>query len=156
AAWWTSCPSMLSASAASMASSSSKPVSLEKALAWIDANTAPMASEDVAFADAAGRILACPVAAVAALPPFDRAAGHGLALRARDTIGASIYNPLSLALAAPGEALPEATAMRMEAGDRLPREADAILPLDHASLDPAEGRCEIVEPAIAGNLIERA
>src|SRR5690242_20311541 len=130
----------------------SKPVSLGSALAWIDAHTAAMASEDVPLPNAAGRILARPVAAVAALPPFDRAAGHGLAVRARDTIGASTYNPLSLALAAPGDALPEAAAMRVETGDRLPRGADAILPLDHASHDPAERRCEIVEPAITGNL----
>lgn len=143
-------------STASMAPSSSKPVSLEKALAWIDAHTAAMASEDVPLADTVGRILARPVAAVAALPPFDRAAGDGLVVRARDAIGASTYNPLSLALAPPAEILPEAAAMRIAAGDRLPRGADAILPLDHASLDSAGGRCEIVEPAITGNLIERA
>src|SRR5262249_35087347 len=116
-----------------MAPSASKPVSLEKALAWIDANTAPLASEDVPLAEAAGRMLARPVAAIAALPPFDRAGGHGVAVRARDTIGASTYNPLSFALTAPGDALPEAAAMRIEAGDRLPQGADAILPLDHAS-----------------------
>lgn len=139
-----------------MAPSPSKPVSLEEALAWIDANTAPLASEDVPLASAPGRILARPVAALAALPPFDRAAGHGLAVRARDTIGASIYNPLSFALAVPGEALQVAGAMRIEAGDPLPGGADAILPLDHASLVPAAGRCDIVEPAIAGNLVERA
>jgi molybdopterin molybdotransferase len=139
-----------------MAQRSSRPVSLEDALAWIDANTTAMAVEEVSLTGAAGRILARPVAAAIALPPFDRAAADGLAVRAHETLGASIYNPLSFELVVAPDALPKLGTVRVNAGDPLPRGADAVLPLDHAALDAAAGRCEIVEPTVAGSLVERA
>ena len=82
------------------------------------------------------------------MPAFDRAATDGLAVRASETLGASSYNPLSFRLASPDELLPALGAVPVNAGDRLPGGADAILPLDHVSLDAAAGRCEIIEPAV--------
>jgi molybdopterin molybdotransferase len=130
--------------------------SVQNAIAWIDANMAAMAAEEVALAEAAGRVAAQPILAASAVPAFDRAATDGIAVRAGETLGASSYNPLSFRSASPDGLLPAQAAVRLDAGDRLPGGADAILPLDHVSLDAADGHCEIVEPATAGSLIERA
>ena len=107
------------------------------------------------MAEAAGRVVAQQLLAASAVPAFDRAATDGLAVRASETLGASSYNPLSFRLASPDELLPALGAVQINAGDRLPRGADAILPLDHVSLDAAAGRCEIIEPAVSGSLIAR-
>ncbi len=130
--------------------------SVAAAIAWIDANMAATAAEEVALAEAAGRVAAQPILAASAVPAFDRAATDGIAVRAGETLGANSYNPLSFRLASARESLPAQAAVRLDAGDRLPGGADAILPLDHVSLDAAAGRCEIIEPAVSGSLIERA
>jgi molybdopterin molybdotransferase len=127
---------------------------LDAALGWIDAHTLPLAAELASVADAVGRVLAAPVAAVADIPPFDRAGVDGIALRAEETVGASAYNPLSFRLVPAGGTLALAGAARVGAGEPLPGGADAVIPLDHATLDVA-GMCEIVEPAAPGGGVER-
>ncbi len=116
---------------------------VEAVLDWIDAQVSPLGAEIAAVADAAGRVLAEPVAATADIPPFDRAVIDGIAVSAEATLGASSYNPLPL------------VAVRVDAGERLPGGADAVIPLDHVSLD-AGGTCEIIEPVAPGSGIERA
>jgi molybdopterin molybdotransferase len=118
--------------------------SVAAAIAWVDANTKAMAAEEIALTEAAGRVAAQQVLAASAVPAFDRAATDGLAVRASETLGASSYNPLSFRLASPDELLPALGGVPVNAGDRLPGGADAILPLDHVSVDAAAGRCEII------------
>ena len=125
--------------------------SVASVIAWIDANTAAMAAEEVALGEgAAGSALSRSFSA-SVVPAFDRAATDGIAVRAGETLGASSYNPLSFRLASARESLPALAAIRVDVGDRLPGGADAILPLDHVSLDAAAGRCEIIEPAVSGS-----
>jgi len=97
-----------------------------------------MAAEEIPLADAAGRIIARQMLAASAMPVVDRAATDGLAVRASETLGASSYNPLSFRLVSPVELLPPLGAVQVNAGDRLPGGADAILPLDHVSLKGLE------------------
>ena len=72
-------------------------IPLEEALALILEAAAPIArTERVALADAGGRVLAAPVTASMDVPPFDRAAMDGFAVRAEDTFGAGRHDPKTL------------------------------------------------------------
>ena len=125
--------------------------SLDQAIAWIEAQAARLGSEEIGLDEAAGRVIALEIQSPGPVPPFDRAAADGYALRAADTVGAGDYNPLSLALVhpsqpptdsqgSPGEpagALPASAATPIVAGAALPRGADAVLPLDLAQANGA-------------------
>ena len=128
-------------------------LSLEKALARIDACTRTLPSEEVAVADALDRMLA--VEAVAALdyPPADRAAMDGWALRSADTVGASAYGPLTLATSG-ADGLPPNAAAPVQAGERLPAGADCVAPPE-VSQPGAPGTIDIIEPVAPENGIER-
>src|SRR4051812_44277440 len=63
-------------------------------LRLIDSRVRLLATEDVVLREAAGRVLAREVVAEVAVPPFDRAAMDGFAVRADETFGAGPYNPL--------------------------------------------------------------
>ena len=127
-------------------------ISVADATAWIDAHVAPLAAEAVALAHAARRVLAQDAVATAAVPPTDQAAIDGFALRADETAGASVYNPLSFRLAAAGrdEALAPGGAMLVSAGDLLPRGADAVVALEHVEPGPS-GSGEVIDAAAAGH-----
>jgi molybdopterin molybdotransferase len=131
---------------------------VEDAVAWIDAHVAPLGAEDVPLAHAAGRVLFQDVLAEFDLPPFDRAAVDGMAVRADETVGASAYNPLLFRLASgaggPGD-LPAGSAVRLNAGDPLPRGADAVVPLGQVELHEG-GACAVIEPVVAGTEVERS
>jgi len=72
-------------------------IPLEDALAaMLDAATPIARTERVALATADGRVLAAPVTASMDVPPFDRAAMDGFAVRAEDTFGAGRHDPKSL------------------------------------------------------------
>src|SRR4051794_1303308 len=58
----------------------------------------PLAAESVPLADALARVLAADVIAPIDVPPFDRSAVDGFALRAADTVGAGDVAPRRLAL----------------------------------------------------------
>jgi molybdopterin molybdotransferase len=130
------------------------PAAVADVLAWIDAHVGPLPAEEVVVSGAAGRVLAEEVRTALDLPPFDRAAVDGFALRADETIGASSYNPLPFRLASTGADLPMGCAARLQAGDPLPRGADAVVPLEHVVLD-AEATGAVIEPVVAGNEVER-
>jgi molybdopterin molybdotransferase len=99
----------------------------------------PLSAEPVSLTGAAGRVLAQAVVADLAVPPFDRAAMDGYAVRGGDTFGAAPYNPLELIVI--GEALPgQPFAGRVEAGQAVrimtgapvPAGADAVLQAENA------------------------
>jgi molybdopterin molybdotransferase len=133
----------------------SRRTSVEEAIAWIDAQVGRLEAEDVDLAEATGRVLAGDAVSVVDVPAFNRLAVDGIAVRADETIGASPYNPLSFRLVAAGEGLAAAAGVRLSAGDPLPDGADAIVPIEHASLT-VPGVCEIVDTVMPGNEIERA
>src|SRR5712691_408622 len=101
-------------------------VSLDTAIAWIDAATPRLPTEQVLLCNAPGRVLSENSRAGSALPPCDRAALDGFAVRAQESVGASAYNALSL------------PARTVAAGEALPAEADAVVPLEHAQSDETD------------------
>jgi molybdenum cofactor synthesis domain-containing protein len=69
-------------------------IPLEEALALIlEAATPIDRTERVALRDASGRVIAAPPRAAMDVPPFDRAAMDGYAVRAEDTFGAGKHEP---------------------------------------------------------------
>lgn len=130
-------------------------IRLDDAVAWIDALPAPVRSEDVALAAAAGCVLAGDATAGLDLPPFDRTAADGFALRADETVGAGAYSPLPFRVVPASAGVRAGEAAAVECGDRLPAGADAVVRLEHATLD-APGAVAIIAPVAAGNEVERA
>src|SRR5262245_32859454 len=130
-------------------------VRLDEVVAWINGWAAAVRAETIALGEAAGRVLAERMEAALDLPPFDRAAADGIALRADETVGASAYNPLPFRLnhaagdlAAAG--LAAGSAVKVRSGDPLPAGADAMVRLEHIVPD-GEGAVAIIAPSVAGS-----
>src|SRR5260370_7371441 len=92
---------------------------LPDALARLDALVAPVTSRVVDVSLALGHTLAEDVVIAAPIPPTACALRDGWAVRSDLTIDASGYAPAPLPFA-----------MRIDVGDPLPGEADAVAPLD--------------------------
>jgi molybdopterin molybdotransferase len=110
-------------------------ISIDEALELVLDGLAPLGPEPVPLADAAGRVAAEPAASVVDLPPFDRSAMDGYAVRAADTAPGV---PLRLAGGvAAGEVataeLEPGTAARVSTGAAIPPGADAVLQSELAS-----------------------
>lgn len=133
--------------------------SLADAIAWIDHEIGScLGAERVPLAELSGRVLAQDLAAASDNPPFDRSVADGYAVRAQDTLGASVYNPLTFRLAeasAADLATGLAIAAKVASGSPTPRGADAIVLPDHVQHDPGAATVEIIEPAIAGANIDQ-
>ncbi|MFZ1104116.1 MAG: molybdopterin-binding protein [Hyphomicrobiaceae bacterium] len=127
---------------------------LNDVVAWIDGWAAPVAAEDVLLAHAVGRVLARSVEAPLDLPPFDRAAADGFALRADETVGASAYNPLPFRLGPASAGVAPGVAVAVASGDPLPAGADAVIRLEHAMPEPP-GAMAAIAPVFAGSSVER-
>lgn len=122
-----------------------------------------LGAEDVALADALGRVLALDLAPPGDVPAFDRSNVDGWAVRAEDTFGAEEGAPVLLRPAAdpvpagrapigevgPGETIAVAT------GAMIPRGADAIVMVEDTEID-AEGRVRVTRPAVPGGRISAA
>jgi molybdopterin molybdotransferase len=121
-------------------------ISIDRALELVLDGLEPLMAERVPLADAAGRVAAEPAVSAVDLPPFDRSAMDGYALRAADT---SPGVPLRLAggVAAGDVAVAElepGTAARVSTGAAIPPGADAVLQSELA--EESDGR---VAPARA-------
>jgi|SRR5579864_676126 len=99
-------------------------------------------SEMTTLAEAAGRVLAAPVQAQEPVPPFDRAAMDGYALRGEETFGADAYNPAvfrNLGESRPGRAYAGAVgpggAVEITTGAPLPRGADTVVKAESTQSD---------------------
>lgn len=107
----------------------------------------PVASEAVALAAAAGRVLAADVVAPFDVPGFANSAMDGFALRGEDLRG---DGPTRLALAgqilAGGREIPRiasGTCVRITTGAPLPQDADTVVMKEHAAV---EGEVVAIEP----------
>ena len=116
--------------------------SVDLALAWVDAGTHCLGTEDLALGETSGRVLGKDICATQPIPPRDCAALDGFAVRAGESLGASSYNPLSLPLIA------------VAAGEALLAGTDAVVPLEHGQPD-APGRVVVVEVAAPGDNVDR-
>jgi putative molybdopterin biosynthesis protein len=103
----------------------------------------PLEAEEIALAEALGRVLAADVIAPIDVPGFDRSNVDGFAVRAEDTFGASEEEPRALRLntqsLAPGimpqEAVRTGTATAIATGAVVPRGADAVVMVEHTETD---------------------
>jgi len=117
-------------------------LSVTEARSRIIARLQPVAAETLGLADAAGRILAQPVHAPHALPPFANSAMDGYAVRAADVAAASSAAPVTLQVIEdigaghePKSTLSAGTAARITTGALLPAGADAIIPVEWTGTD---------------------
>lgn len=142
--------------------------------AWLEKNLRPLEGERIGLLEAAGRVLAQDLFSPRNVPPFARAMMDGYALRAADTLGASMYNPIPLLVV--GEALPgrpchasiqSGQAVRIMTGAPLPAGADAVLPAElaeakgstllvQAELSPGKNVGQLGEDIPEGSLVFRA
>jgi len=114
---------------------------VESALQWVDRQTSPLPGVVVPLDSAAGEVLAGDVTSQVDVPCFDRAMMDGFALRAADTLGASPYNPLPLAIVGrsfPGRPMEgriaPSEAAEIMTGSPLPAGADAVLPVERTEV----------------------
>ncbi|HYW80971.1 MAG TPA: molybdopterin-binding protein, partial [Thermoguttaceae bacterium] len=99
----------------------------------------PLGAEEVALADALGRVLADDVVARVDVPSFDRSNYDGYAVRAADTYGAQEEDTRSLDVldevlatgVVPSGQVTPGTAMAIATGGMLPRGADAVVMVEH-------------------------
>ena len=126
------------------------PLEIGAAWARVAAECAPLPAETVALSAALGRVAAEDARSAVDLPPFDRSAMDGYALRAADT-----DPPAPLALAgevAAGEVAPEplapGTALGITTGAAVPAGADAILRVEDSRA--ADGRVTPAAPVAPG------
>ena len=126
------------------------PLEIGAAWALVAAECAPLPAETVALSAALGRVAAEDARSAVDLPPFDRSAMDGYALRAADT-----DPPAPLALTgevAAGEVAPEplapGTALGITTGAAVPAGADAILRVEDSHA--ADGRVTPAAPVAPG------
>jgi molybdopterin molybdotransferase len=133
-------------------------IPFEQALEMVLAEAKPLPFEDVALDEALGRILTDGVAADADLPPFDRSAMDGYAVRAQDVAHPTIWLPLAGQIRAgqpPGPPLLPGTAIQIMTGAPVPAGADAVQQVEKTR-PAADGRnVEILETVVAGQNIAR-
>ncbi len=115
---------------------------LDDVLAMMNArvNTGP--AQEIETGAAAGRILAADVVATHDIPVRPIALRDGVALRADLTADASAYAPT---------ALPD-MAVRVDAGDALPADADAVAPPE--AVTQQNERCEVIAVTIIGDGVQ--
>jgi molybdopterin biosynthesis enzyme len=107
-------------------------------LARIDALVAPLEPRPMALALALNRVLAQDAVVSGDLPASARALRDGFAVRSDMTADAGAYAPSPLA----------APPMRLDVGDPLPGDADAVAPLD--AVVEKSGRWEVLAPVTPG------
>jgi len=92
-----------------------------------------LGSEQIPIHAASGRVTAEDVQAKNDLPPFNRSAVDGYALKAQDTFEASQFNPKTLKLTENGE-VREGEARQIWTGNPLPSGADAVVMLEYTKM----------------------
>jgi molybdopterin molybdotransferase len=124
---------------------------VDEALALLRQRLTPLPSEVIGLDAGLDRVLAEGVVAAVDVPPFERSAVDGYGVRARDTFGASDYNPIPLVLKGeifPGRALDLTLmanqAVRIMTGAQLPAGADAVVMAEYAEEDGT--RVNILQP----------
>lgn len=117
-------------------------ISLEDARAAIRDAVAPLEPVDVAIVRAHGLVLAEPVVAREAVPPFANSAMDGYAVQAADTAGATPTSPVRLRVVdelaaghAPTRAVAGGEAIRIMTGAPVPDGADAIVMVERTERD---------------------
>jgi molybdopterin molybdotransferase len=128
--------------------------SIEAARIDVVSSCAPLPAESIPVEDAADRVLAADVTAVADVPGFDNSAMDGFAVRSGASSGplrivdeARAGRPASRALAA-GETI------RISTGAPMPAGADAVAPVEQ--VHEANGAVTLTTPVAPGQHVRRA
>src|SRR6476646_7736570 len=126
-------------------------LTLAQAQALVLERAAPLPSETVPTAEAAGRVLAEEARALVDLPPFPSSAMDGFALRAADTPG-TLPVVFRIAAGAPApRALAPGEAMGIATGGVVPEGADAVV--QHELVAERDNAVEISEAVAQGGNI---
>jgi len=114
---------------------------VEEAVNSLISKVKPLKTESVGIYQSYGRVLAEDVVSPIDVPPFDRAAMDGFAVRAEDTFGSSPTNPMLLKVVGeveigerPSVTVGEGEAVKIVTGAPLPNGANAVLMLEHANV----------------------
>jgi molybdopterin molybdotransferase len=119
---------------------------IDEALALVLERVQPLAAEEVAVADAAGRCLAADAAALVDLPPFDSSAMDGYAVRAADTPGRLRVVAESAAGRPTDTVLGAGEAIAISTGAVVPAGADAVVPVEQTDGGRETVTVERIEP----------
>jgi molybdopterin molybdotransferase len=125
-------------------------LSIDEARAAVLARVVALPEEQVALADAHGRVLAVAATARTDLPPFDSSAMDGYAVRAQDTPGRLRVVDQSAAGRPAASALGEHEAIVISTGAVVPEGADAVVPIERVV---EEGEAIVAETVDGGDHI---
>ena len=131
---------------------------VDEALAIALAHTPRLSAEEVDLASAVGRVLAEDVRADADMPPFDRSAMDGYAVRASDVAGAPVVLRVAGLVRAgqyPDRPLPAGEAVQVMTGAPVPSGATAVQPVEKTRAVDGGARVFILEPVATGAHIAR-
>lgn len=141
-----------------MAAEQTPLISVDEALEIVLAHAKTLPSEEVRLEDALGRVLREDVAADADMPPFDRSAMDGYAVRAADVARAPVVLPVLGQIRAgqfPDEPLNAGTAVQIMTGAPVPTGADAVQQVEKTRAS-ADGRSvEVLEAVSVGQNLAR-
>lgn len=139
-----------------MAKAAQPMLSVAEARAAILAGAGPLTAEEVAIADAAGRVLAQPIYAKRTQPPFNASSMDGYAVRAADTaagVRLKLIGEAAAGRAFTGTVGPGETA-RIFTGAPVPDGADAVVMQEDVT---REGDYAVISAAVpAGKFVRRA
>ena len=124
-----------------------------------------LGSEQIPVSEALGRVTAEDIRAKYNLPPFDRSAVDGYALRAEDTFGVSAFKPKTFKLTA--GRVQENLAKELWTGNPVPEGADAVVMLEYTkkfgdkvevgkAVTPGRNVARMGEDVAAGNVAVEA
>jgi molybdenum cofactor synthesis domain-containing protein len=136
-------------------------LSHEEALTLITSNIKPIErTERIPLEDAFERVLAEEIVAELNVPPFDRSAMDGYAVKADDTFGASIFNPKSLQLIEvihagdiPNKIVGKNACTQIATGSPIPQGANAVVMLEFTKQNDSE--IQILRPVYPGANISK-
>jgi molybdopterin molybdotransferase len=132
---------------------------VDEALRVVLGEARPLAPQRMPLAEAAGRFLAETLHATADMPPFDRTAMDGFAVRAADVAGAPVLLEVIEEIPAgrdPSVAIGKGQAARIMTGAMIPPGADAVVMVEHSEETGAAGQVRILRASAAGLHIRRA
>jgi molybdenum cofactor synthesis domain-containing protein len=133
-------------------------IPVDAALDIVLKHTPILGAEEVPLTEALGRVLAEDVPADADLPPFDRAAMDGYAVRASDVAGAPVVLDVAAQVRAgqwPDRPLPAGQAVQVMTGAPVPAGATAVQPVEKTRALDGGRRVEILEAVATGAHIAR-
>ena len=118
-------------------------IPFDEALALVESAARPIArTVRVSLAEAAGRVLASPIVSGRDVPPFDRAAMDGYAVRASDTTGAGPDGPIAFRLietvhtgSMPSRPVTAGGCTEIATGAPMPDGADAVVIVEETERD---------------------